>query len=157
MKFLNLPSIVGEAHETTFPNLKILFVKQTSDKTHFFYINSSIWNSFLDSIKKVNSLNTFRHNVKKYYLTWIMNNVYVCICVSVFMYVCVSVGGFICTYGYILVCWLIHFHVFPLFSDFRDHNENKTFPYVFCYPSYCWCYSFLSAVIFQLQLLYFNF
>ena len=62
---LNLPSIVGEAHETTFPNLKILFVKQTWDKTHFLNINSSIWNSFLDSIKKVNSLNTFRHNVKK--------------------------------------------------------------------------------------------
>ena len=42
-------------------------------------------------------------------------------------------------------------------SDLRDHNENKLFLPVLCYPSHCWCYSHLSAVIFQLQLLYFNF
>ena len=33
------------------------------------YIGLSIWNSLPDSIKRANSLNTFKHNVKKHYMT----------------------------------------------------------------------------------------
>ena len=33
------------------------------------YIGPSIWNSLPDAIKKASSLNTFKHNVKKHYLT----------------------------------------------------------------------------------------
>ena len=33
------------------------------------YIGPSIWKSLPDSIKTVNSLNTFKYNVKKHYLT----------------------------------------------------------------------------------------
>ena len=33
------------------------------------YIGPSFWNSLSDSIKKADSLNTFKHNVKKRYLT----------------------------------------------------------------------------------------
>ena len=37
-------------------------------KKHF-YIGPSIWNSLPDSSKNANSLNTFKHNVKKHDLT----------------------------------------------------------------------------------------
>ena len=33
------------------------------------YIGTSIWNRLPDSIKRANSLNTFKHDVKKHYLT----------------------------------------------------------------------------------------
>ena len=59
------------------------------------YIGPSIWNSLPDAIKKASSLNTFKHNVKKHYLTWITHIVYMWICVGVCIY----------TYGYILVCF----------------------------------------------------
>ena len=68
----------------------------------FFYIGHSTWNSLPDSIKKTNSLNTFKR-AKRCYLTWIINNVYMCICVYVCIYVCVFVGVCLYTYGYILV------------------------------------------------------
>ena len=42
-------------------------------------------------------------------------------------------------------------------SDLKDHNENKAFPPVLCYPSHWLSYSYLSAVIFWLQNCYFNF
>ena len=34
-----------------------------------YYIGPPIWNSFPDLMKRANSLNTFKHNVKKHYLT----------------------------------------------------------------------------------------
>ena len=98
---------------------------------------------------------------------------YICICVSVFIYVCLSLGVCICRYGNILVCFPLTyafpcfpfsfscFSLFALFSHFRsglrDHIENKAFLPVLSYPSYCWCYLYLSSIIFQLQLLNFNF
>ena len=98
MKFLNWPHIVGQTQEITFLNLKILSARWTCDKKQFLTI-SSIWNSLPDSIKKANSANTFKHNIKKHYLTWIAHNVYMWIYVSVFTNVCIY------TYGYILVCF----------------------------------------------------
>ena len=69
----------------------------------------SIWNSLLDSIKKSNSLNTFKHNVKKHYLTWITHNVYIWRCVSVFVYVSMSV----CVYLFIWIyLWMIYMDVY---------------------------------------------
>ena len=64
MKLLNLPHILGQL------NFKIIFAKQTWNKK-LSYIGPSIWNSLPDSIKKAKSLNTFKYNVKKHYLTWI--------------------------------------------------------------------------------------
>ena len=117
-------------------------------------IGPSIWNNLSDSIKKANSLNTFKRNVKKDYLTWIINNMHLCICVSVCIYDCVSMDVYIHTYGCILVCFhltypfscfcfgFISLTLFSHFrSDLRDHNENKAFLPVLCYPSHCWCYS----------------
>ena len=49
-----------------------------------------------DSVKNANSLNTFKHHVKKHYLTW-MTYVYMCICV--YVCICLSVCG--CVYIYI--------------------------------------------------------
>ena len=123
------------------------------------YIGLSIWNSLPDSIKKVNNLNT----VKKYCLTWITDNVFMWIRVSVFICVCMSVG--VCNIYDCVFLWIIYFHVFfssftfysHYCSDLRYHNKNKTFLPVLCYPSYNLCYSCLSAVTFQLELLYFNF
>ena len=147
---------------------------------HFYLNNYFI---FLGKIEmnslRVNSLNIFKHNVKKHYLTWITHNLFMWICVSVFIYVFMSVGVCIHTYVYILVyfpltysysrcccwccCWVSFFFFcsLTLFSYFCSylggHNENKVFLPVLCYPSHCWCYSFLSALIFQLQFLNFNF
>ena len=108
-------------------------------------ISSSIgpfnWNSLPNSIKNADNLNTFNA---------ITHNVYM-LCVSVFTYVCMSMGVCIYTYGHILVCFLLiylgfffvflFFFSFTLFShfcsDLRDHNENKMFLSVLCYPSHC--------------------
>ena len=144
-----------------FFKLKNYFRKTNMGQKTISYFGPSIWNSLPDPIKKVNSLNTFKHNVKKHYLTWKTHNVYMWICVSVFIYVCMSVGAYTYTYGYILVSFPLTYHShafffsFTLFSyyhsDLRDHNENKAFLHVLCYPSHCWCFSYLSAAI------YFNF
>ena len=48
------------------------------------YIGPSNWNSLRDSIKKANSLNPFKHNVKKYYLNSIIIKVYMCILGKIF-------------------------------------------------------------------------
>ena len=49
-------------------NLNTLFIKQIWEKL-FLVLVPPIWNSLPDSIKRTNSLNTFKHNVKKHYLT----------------------------------------------------------------------------------------
>ena len=49
--------------------LKIFFRKTSMGQKAISYIGPFIWNSLPDSIKRVNSLNTFKHNVKKHYLT----------------------------------------------------------------------------------------
>ena len=92
-----------------------------------------------------------------------------CTCDYVYLYVYMfmSVGVYIYTWIYISVFSLTYsFSCFFPFSfmllshcrsDLREHNENKAFLPILCYPSHCWCCSYLSAVIFLIQLLYFNF
>ena len=63
MKFLNLPHIVRIS------KLKNPFRKTNIGQKDISYIAPSIWNSLPDSIKRTNSLNTVKHNVKKHYLT----------------------------------------------------------------------------------------
>ena len=52
-----------------FFKLKNPFCKTNIGQKIISKIDSSIWNSLPDSIKKANSLNTFKRNVKKHYLT----------------------------------------------------------------------------------------
>ena len=79
--------------------------------------------------------------------------------VSLFMYVCMCVGKCIYTYQYILVRFPLTypFTCFLTLSSNFLYNENKAFLLILCHPSHCWCYSDMSAVIFQIQFLYFNF
>ena len=83
-----------------FFKLKNPFRKRNMGQKTITYIGPFIWNSLPDSTKKANNLNTFKHNVKKHYLTWITHNVFMWTCVSVFTYVCMSVGVciYICIY-----------------------------------------------------------
>ena len=59
-----------------FTKLKNPFCKRNMGQKAISYIGPSIWSSLPDSIKRANSLNTFKHNVKKHYLIWITNNVF---------------------------------------------------------------------------------
>ena len=52
-----------------FSKLKHPFRKTNMGQKTIFFIDPSIWNSWPDSIKKANSLNAFKNNVKKRYLT----------------------------------------------------------------------------------------
>ena len=102
-----------------FFKLKNPFRKRNMGQKTITYIGPFIWNSLPDSTKKANNLNTFKHNVKKHYLTWITHNVFMWTCVSVFTYVCMSVGVYI--YMHIYYCvflWFIHVHVFFLVYSF---------------------------------------
>ena len=86
-----------------FSKLKNPFHKTNMGQKAIYYIGPPIWNSLPDLMKRANSLNTFKHNVKKHYLTWITHTVIMWICVSVFIHVCMSVGTCIYTYPDILV------------------------------------------------------
>ena len=115
------------------------------------FIGPSVWKNLPHSIKKTNSLNTFKDNVKKHSN---LNNE----CVSICEYVCVSVGVCIfytCEFrpvcfplpypfSCLCVCVCVFFVVvafsftFSHFrSDLRDHNEIKAFLRVLCYSSHC--------------------
>ena len=65
-----------------------------------------------ERVKRANSVSTFKDNVKKHYLTWIIHNVYRWIRVSASIYVCMSLGVCIYTNGYLLVCFPL---IYPLF------------------------------------------
>ena len=52
-----------------FSKLKNSFRKTNTGRKTIYYIGPSIWNSLPDSLKQMNNLNTFKHNVKKHYLT----------------------------------------------------------------------------------------
>ena len=52
-----------------FFKLKNPFRKTNMAQKAISYISPSIWNSLSHSIKRANSLNTFKHNVKKHYVT----------------------------------------------------------------------------------------
>ena len=56
--------------------LKNPFRKTNMGQKAISYIGPSIWNSLPDSIKRAHSLNTFKHSVKKHYLTWTTNNMF---------------------------------------------------------------------------------
>ena len=71
--------------------------------------------------------------------------------VMVFIYYCVSVGVFIYLFFSRMPFSLIFFLTWGTALKIR-----RFFP-VLCYSSHCCCCSYLSAVISQLQLLYFNF
>ena len=81
-----------------------------------------------------------------------------CICI----YICLYVRG--CVYIYIWICISVFafdlfipvfFFVYPFLSFsfwLEGHNENKAFLPFLCYPSHCWCCSYLSALIFSFNL-----
>ena len=126
-----------------FSKLKNPFHKTDMGQKAIYYIGPPIWNSFPDLMKRANSLNTFKHNVKKHYLTWITHTVIMWICVSVFIHVCISVGTCIYTYPDILVDFPLSYSFF--FISF-------TLLLFLFWPEGYWCYSYMSAVIFQLSL-----
>ena len=157
--------LIGRSTSVVFPfhssKLKIPFRISNIGQKIISYIGPYIWNSSPNSIKKANSLNTFKHHAKKHYLTWIMHIVYMWICI----YICLFVRVYIYIWIYISVfsfnlsiLMFLFFFSFTLFSYFRsglrDQNENMAFQPVLCYPRHCWCYSHMSAVIFQLQLMF---
>ena len=84
-----------------FSKLKNPFRKTNMGQKAISYIGPSIWNSLSDSIKRANSLNTFKHNVKMHYRTWV-TNVFMWRCVSAFIYM------FKCPW----VCVYIHMHIY---------------------------------------------
>ena len=51
-----------------FTKLKIPFSKTNMGQKVISLIGRSIWNSLLELIKKMDNLNTFKHNVKNYCL-----------------------------------------------------------------------------------------
>ena len=129
-------------------------------KNNFLYLSLYMKQLAWLIYKKANSLNTFKRNVKKHYLSWIMN-MRVVHCVSVCMYVCVSIG--VCIYAHMdinfcVFLWIIHSHDFrfsfclslTLFSyfhsDLRDHIENKVFLPILCY-SFLMLFKFASSNI----------
>ena len=152
-------------HLLTLLNISLVTILNSFRKTKIgqktiSYIGPSTWNTLFDSIKKANSLNTFKHNVKNHHLTWIINNVYMWIRVSVFIYGCVYIYIRKCISVSSFNLWMFS-SLFILFchfgSDLRDGNETQALLPILCYPSHCWCYWCLLAAMFQFQLLYFNF
>ena len=80
------------------------------------YTGPSIWNSLPDSFKRANSLNTFKHNVKMHYMTWV-TNVFMWRCVSVFIYM------FKCPW----VCVYIHMHIYQCIFLWLIHSQVVAF------------------------------
>ena len=56
-----------------FAKLKIPFRKTNMGEKAISFVGPSLWNSLPELIKKTDNLNTFKHNVKNYYLNWINN------------------------------------------------------------------------------------
>ena len=73
------PSYLNEVFELASPNnlrtrnryLKLIcpFRKTNMGQNALSFIGPSIWNKTPEVLKKTNSINTFKHNLKKYYLT----------------------------------------------------------------------------------------
>ena len=94
-----------------------VFLKDKNGIKTISFNGLSIWNSLLDSIKKSNSLNTFKYNVKKHYLTWITHNVYMWRCVSIFVYVSMSVCVYIFIWIYLWMIYMdVHVYILVCFS-----------------------------------------
>ena len=109
-----------------FSKRKNSFYKTNMGQKTISYFGPSTWNSLLE---RANSLNTFKHNVKKHYLTWVTNNVFMWICVSLFIYMFKC--PWVCIYTYALYqcifLWLVHSQVVVLFFLFVC--------FIFCFPS----------------------
>ena len=94
-----------------------------------------------------------------------------CLCEYVYLYLYMCVCPWVCVYVHthifsvfsldLSILIILFFFLFGLFSYFhfvsRDQYKNKTFLHILCYPSHCWWYSYLCAVICQLHIFYFNF
>ena len=73
------PSYLNKVFELVCPNnlrtrnsyLKLicLFLKTNMEQNALSFIGTSIWNKTPEVLKKANSINTFKHNLKKFYLT----------------------------------------------------------------------------------------
>ena len=96
------------------PKLKNPIRKTNMGQKTISYAGPSIWNSLSNSIKKANNLNTFKHNVWKHYLTWMINDVHVCMCIYIYICLCVRGGVYInvSVYNSVVFLLLIHSHVF---------------------------------------------
>ena len=51
-----------------YAKLKVPFRKTTMGQKSLSYIGPSVWNKLPSSVKRKNSLNKFKHDVKKHYL-----------------------------------------------------------------------------------------
>ena len=85
-----------------------------------------------------------------------------CICANMYLYLyvfCVRRCVYIYLWIYVGVSSFDLFILmfFSFFFHLLYHNENTAFLPALCYPSLCWCYSYLSAIKLQSQLLYVNF
>ena len=82
-------------------------------------------------------------------------DLFMLVCLWMCIYICIYISAFSFEYPFsFFLSFTLFFH---FCSDLRDRNWNKAFLPILCYLSHRWCYSYLSAVIFQLHLLYFNF
>ena len=106
-----------------FSKRKNSFRKTNMGQKAISYFGPSTWNSLLE---RANSLNTFKHNVKKHYLTWITNNVFMWICVSLFIYMFKRPWVCIYKYAYISV-------YFPLTCSFSSCCFVFLFVCLFCF------------------------
>ena len=51
-----------------FQNLKHTFHKTNNDQFALLYIGPTFWNKTSDTLKRINNLNIFKHNLKKHFL-----------------------------------------------------------------------------------------
>ena len=99
--------------------LKNPFHKTNMGQKQFLKLVPLFRTACLTQLKKTDSLNTFKHNATKHYLSWIIHNVYMKICVSLYRFICPWVC--VCIYIWIYInvfLWFIHFHVFFSHSPF---------------------------------------
>ena len=101
-----------------FSKLKNPFCKTNKGQKAISYIGPSIWNYLSDSIKRVNSLNTFKHNVKKHkkhYLKALYG---------------IYIHTYIYIYIYIYIRIYIHQRViFVLQFSYIKHRKNYNFKF----------------------------
>ena len=57
----------------SFQKLKCPFRKTNTDQLALSYIDPTFWNKTPDTLKHTKNLNTFKHNLKKYFLNELMN------------------------------------------------------------------------------------
>ena len=118
-----------------FSKFKNSFCKTNMRQKAISHIGPSIWNSLPDSVKRLNTLNTFKHNVKKHYLTWLTNTVFLWICVSVF----------ICMFKSPWVYLYIRMHIYQCIFLWLIHSQVVNFLLVFYFFSFVFIFSVYSS------------